>query len=109
MEQEGIKIDETFQAAALLENLPPSWSKYKKRGKQDDAKLSLDTVIKHIRIEENNRLEDEYHNQEGVKVNVVEHAVKKQKFQTNNGGNNSGGNKGKKTIVQVQKKIKGVC
>lgn len=103
IEQERIKIDETFQAASLIEKLLSSWNKYKKKGKHDDTKLSMDSVIKHIRIEENNRLEDASGDEGGVKAKVIEHAAKKPRFQSNKP-------KGKAQVQgRFKAQSKGVC
>lgn len=101
LEQECIKIDETFQAASLLEKLPSSWNKYKKRGKHDDAKFTMDGVIKHIRIEDNNRLEDAEGAENESQANILEHnpKSKRPKLQNAKAHHNRG-----KPFVQGQKK-----
>uniref|UniRef100_A0A2N9HRF5 Uncharacterized protein n=1 Tax=Fagus sylvatica TaxID=28930 RepID=A0A2N9HRF5_FAGSY len=56
---EGMKIDEAFQAAALIEKLPPSWKDYRNYLKHKKRELSMEDLVVHIRIEESNRLRDQ--------------------------------------------------
>ena len=71
----GMKIDEAFQAAALIEKLPPSWKDYRNYLKHKSRDLSMEDLIVHIRIEESNRMRDitNYTNLEFTsKANLVE-------------------------------------
>ena len=72
---EGMKIDEAFQAAALIEKLPPSWKDYRNYLKHKKRELSMEDLVVHIRIEELNRLRDQidHVNHDFVsKANLVE-------------------------------------
>uniref|UniRef100_A0A2N9FSN7 Retrovirus-related Pol polyprotein from transposon TNT 1-94-like beta-barrel domain-containing protein n=1 Tax=Fagus sylvatica TaxID=28930 RepID=A0A2N9FSN7_FAGSY len=72
---EGMKIDEAFQAAALIEKLPPSWKDYRNYLKHKKRELSMEDLVVHIRIEESNRLRDqiEHVNHDFIyKANMVE-------------------------------------
>lgn len=47
-------IEEEFQVAVLIEKLFPYGKKYRNTLKYDKASLSLDEMITHINVEENN-------------------------------------------------------
>ena len=51
---EGMVIDDTFQAATLIEKLPPSWKEYRNYLKHKKCDMSLEDLIVHIQIEESN-------------------------------------------------------
>ncbi|GAA0154287.1 hypothetical protein LIER_12314 [Lithospermum erythrorhizon] len=53
---EGINLDEIFQANVLLEKFPPSWSEYNPKHKKRD--MPLQELISHMRTEKANRLKD---------------------------------------------------
>ena len=54
----GMAIDDAFQAAALIEKLPPSWKEYRNYLKYKKRDTSLEDLIVHIRIEESNQEKD---------------------------------------------------
>lgn len=63
----------------------------------------MDSVIKHMRIEENNKLEDESGDEGEAKANVIEHVAKRPRFQSNKP-------KGKAKLQgQYKAKPKGTC
>ena len=71
----GMKIDEAFQAAALIEKLPPSWKDDRNYLKHKSRDLSMENLIVHVRIEESNWMRDKtnYPNLEFTyKANLVE-------------------------------------
>ena len=55
---EGMTLSETFQVAALIEKLPPSWRDFKNYLKHKRNELSLEDLIVRLRIEEDNRLSE---------------------------------------------------
>ncbi|XP_022157709.1 uncharacterized protein LOC111024362 [Momordica charantia] len=71
---EGMKICEVFQANALLEKFPPSWSDYRNHLKHKKKELTLQELINHMRTEEANRQKDKLSSQSlnSVKANLVE-------------------------------------
>ena len=51
-------IDDAFQAATLIEKLPPSWKEYRNYLKQKKHDTFLEYLIVHIRIEDSNQEKD---------------------------------------------------
>ena len=78
---EGMTLSETFQVAAFIEKLPPSWRDFKNYLKHKRKKLSLEDLIVRLRIEEDNRLSEKKvgKNLEVSKANVVEEGSKPNK------------------------------
>ena len=54
---EGMKICEMFQANCLLEKLPPSWQTYVHSMKHKQKDFTLQELVSHIKIEEQNRIQ----------------------------------------------------
>ena len=88
---EDIKLPEPFVAGYLVEALPESWKDYKNNMKHKRKQMSLEDVIIHIRIEEQNRNRDNIEKAKELssKANVVEEKSKpknnkfrKQNFRT---------------------------
>jgi guanylate kinase len=71
---EGMVIDDAFQAAVLIEKLPPSWKEYRNYLKHKKRDMSLEDLVVHIRIEESNRQKDKNNlfNEFSSKANLVE-------------------------------------
>ena len=71
---EHIKLPEPFMAGYLIETLLDSWKYYKNIMKHKRKQMSLEDVIIHIRIEEQNKSRDkaERANELSSKANVVE-------------------------------------
>ena len=71
---EGMTLSETFQVAAFIEKLPPSWRDFKNYLKHKRKELSLEDLIVRLRIEEDNRLSEKKvgKNLELSRANVVE-------------------------------------
>ena len=55
---EDIKLPEPFVADYLIETLLDSWKDYKNTMKHKNKQMSLEDVIIHIRIEEQNKTRD---------------------------------------------------
>ncbi|KAK3042433.1 hypothetical protein RJ639_000157 [Escallonia herrerae] len=71
---EGMVLGESFQVAALIEKLPPTWKDFKKYLKHKRKEMKLEDLIVRLRIEEDNRQSEKkagtYHQE--AKANVVE-------------------------------------
>ncbi|KAK3031427.1 hypothetical protein RJ639_036168 [Escallonia herrerae] len=52
---EGMVLGESFQVAALIENLPPTWKDFKNYLKYKRKEMKLEDLIVRLRIEEDNR------------------------------------------------------
>ena len=78
---EGMTLSETFQVAAFIEKLPPSWRDFKNYLNHKRKELSLEDLIVRLRIEEDNRLSEKKigKNLEVSKANVVEEGSKPNK------------------------------
>ena len=53
---EGMTISESFQVAAMIEKLPPSWKDFKNYLKHKRKEMGLEDLILRLRIEEDNRM-----------------------------------------------------
>ena len=117
---EGMVLGETFQVAAIIEKLPPSWLDFKNYLKHKRKQMTVDELIVRLRIEEDNRVAQNGGHVEGLaKANFVEYG------QSSKGKGNFKGkgkrpdkkNKGKKVDLSpksggVKKKVfmfKGKC
>ena len=71
---EDIKLPKPFVASYLVETLPESWKDNKNNMKHKRKQMSLENVIIHIRIEEQNRNRDNVEKAKELssKANVVE-------------------------------------
>ncbi|KAK3035284.1 hypothetical protein RJ639_034807 [Escallonia herrerae] len=74
---EGMVLGESFQVAALIEKLPPTWKDFKNYLKHKRKEMKLEDLIVRLRIEEDNRQFEKkagnYHQE--AKANVVEQDV----------------------------------
>ncbi|KAK2999045.1 hypothetical protein RJ639_024464 [Escallonia herrerae] len=72
--EEGMVLGESFQVAALIEKLPPTWKDFKNYLKHKRKEIKLEDLIVRLRIEEDNRQSKKkagnYHQE--AKANVVE-------------------------------------
>ena len=83
-------MSEQFLVGAIIAKLPPSWRGYRKKILHRNEEISLEEILKHLRIEEESRsrdLNDEKSNGETSKANVVANPPNK--------GKGNGKNKGK--------------
>ena len=72
---EGMQLSETFQVAAMIEKLPPSWKDFKNYLKHKRKEMNLEDLIVRLRIEEDNRFSKKKGNQGWQyksKANIVE-------------------------------------
>ena len=98
---EGMTLSETFQVAAFIEKLPPSWKDFKNYLKHKRKELSLEDLIVRLRIEEDNRLSEKKvgKNLEVSKANVVEEGSKPNKKRKMPSKSREGFNQGRKKFV----------
>ena len=98
---EGMTLSETFQVAAFIEKLPPSWRDFKNYLKHKRKELSLEDFIVRLRIEEDNRLSEKKvgKNLEVSKANVVEEGSKPNKKRKMPSKSREGFNQGLKKFV----------
>ncbi|GJR07823.1 pol polyprotein [Tanacetum coccineum] len=72
---EGMTVSETFQVAAIIEKLPPSWVDFKNYLKHKRKEMSVEDLIVHLYIEDNNKLaQKNTYAPDYAKANMVEHA-----------------------------------
>ncbi|XP_076952202.1 uncharacterized protein LOC143625858 [Bidens hawaiensis] len=53
---EGMTLCETFQVAAMIEKLPPSWADFKNYLKYKRKEMTMDELVVRLRSEEDNRI-----------------------------------------------------
>ena len=84
-------LSETFQVAAIIEKLPPSWKNFKSYLKYKRKEMSIEDLVIILRTEEDNRGSEKKmaHNPNEAKANFMEHG-QSSKFK-------KGNNKGKDT------------
>ncbi|GKD71047.1 hypothetical protein Tco_1325137, partial [Tanacetum coccineum] len=72
---EGMTLSETFQVAAIIEKLPPSWVEFKNYLKHKRKEISVEDLVVRLRIEEDNKLaQKDTYAPDSAKANMVEHA-----------------------------------
>ena len=72
---EWMSLGESFQVAAIIEKLPPSWKDFKNYLKHKRKEMNLEDLIVRLRIEEDNRVSENRWNQAfqfKTKANIVE-------------------------------------
>ncbi|GJZ29223.1 hypothetical protein Tco_0573870 [Tanacetum coccineum] len=116
---EGMTLSETFQAAAIIEKLPPSWVEFKNYLKHKRKEMSVEDLVVRLRIEEDNKLaQKDTYTPDSAKANMVEHAGSSSRF--NSKGNkkdkrkNDKKSKGKSEYLApkagiVKQKFQGIC
>ena len=106
---EGMMLSETFQVAAIIEKLPPSWKDFKNYLKHKKKEMSIEDLVIRLCIEEDNRGSEKKmaHNPNQAKANFVEHG-QSSKFKK---GNNKGKDTklGTKGGVSKKQKFLGKC
>lgn len=71
---EGMLLIESFQVAVIIEKLPPAWTDFKNYLKHKRKEMSVEDLIRRLRIEEDNRgAEKRSSNVSAVRANWVEH------------------------------------
>ncbi|KAK0571806.1 hypothetical protein LWI29_021874 [Acer saccharum] len=74
----GVNLDESFLVGVIISKLPSSWNGYKKKLKHDEKKHTLESIQRHLRIEEDSRIRESKDEQTDFmsKANVVEETKK---------------------------------
>nr|XP_048318863.1 uncharacterized protein LOC125418693 [Ziziphus jujuba var. spinosa]XP_048318864.1 uncharacterized protein LOC125418693 [Ziziphus jujuba var. spinosa]XP_048318865.1 uncharacterized protein LOC125418693 [Ziziphus jujuba var. spinosa] len=102
---EGMFLNEAFQVAAMIEELPPSWGDLKNYLKSKRKKMDMEALFGKLRIENDNRRFDRRSMKAGVKANVVEHESSS-KNKKKRGKSSKLGSKGG---ISKQAKFQGKC
>ena len=55
MEAEGMPMNEAFQAAVIIEKLPPGWKEFKNYLKRKRKEMTVQDLVLRLRIEEDNK------------------------------------------------------
>ncbi|XP_060672709.1 uncharacterized protein LOC132803523 [Ziziphus jujuba] len=66
-------INETFQVAAMIKKLPPSWGDFRNYLKHKRNEMDMEALIGKIRIEDDNRRSDRRFMKAGIKANIIKH------------------------------------
>jgi len=103
---EGMILSETFQVAAMIEKLPPSWIDFKNYLKHKRKEMSIEDLVVRLRIEEDNKIANKStYLPTSSKANIVEAGQSskndKGKAVVKSNGNNS--NKGKSAGLGAKK------
>ncbi|CAM8994128.1 unnamed protein product [Rhodiola kirilowii] len=105
MNSEGMKVNEPFQVAAVIEKLPSGWKDFKNYLKHKRKKMSMEDRVIRLKNEEDNRLADTRIKLSPKRANMVEQ-----------GGSSKGkkpfsklGPKGRAIKKKVQPKFTGKC
>ncbi|GJY01852.1 pol polyprotein [Tanacetum coccineum] len=116
---EGMTLSETFQAAAIIEKLPPSWVEFKNYLKHKRKEMSVEDLVVHLRIEEDNKLaQKDIYAPDSAKANMVEHDVSSSTSNPNGKGKDKRKNdkksKGKFEYLApkagiMKQKFQGIC
>ena len=78
---ERMSLSESFQVAAIIEKLPPSWKDFKNYLKHKRKEMGLEDLIVRLRIEKDNKRHDKKTggHQTEPKANLMEGKVNKKK------------------------------
>ncbi|XP_073281876.1 uncharacterized protein [Primulina huaijiensis] len=76
---EGMSLSESFQVAALIEKLPPSWKDFKNYLKHKRKEMELEDLIVRLRIEEDNKSTEAKASKMAARVHIVESSFKGKK------------------------------
>lgn len=115
---EGISVSEMLQTYALIEKLPASWSNYQSKMKHERRDFTLDELVNHLNIEEENRImymSVSFPDYTIMKANIVETILKDDNVTGDNNKNQKKANKNNnnnrfKNNGKIQKKGKrGEC
>ncbi|KAI9178190.1 hypothetical protein LWI28_023694 [Acer negundo] len=104
----GVNLDESFLVEVIISKLPSSWNGYKKKLKYDEKKHTLESIQRHLRIEEDSRICKSKDEQTDFmsKANVVEDGKSNNYLGPKNTNKFKNHHQNKK---KNQKKIKGNC
>ncbi|KAK0599546.1 hypothetical protein LWI29_006218 [Acer saccharum] len=104
----GVNLDESFLVGVIISKLPSSWNGYKKKLKHDEKKHTLESIQRHLRIEEDSRIRESKDEQTDFmsKANAVEDGKSNNYLGPKNTNQFKNHHQNKK---KNQKKIKGNC
>ncbi|XP_070048956.1 uncharacterized protein [Nicotiana tomentosiformis] len=99
---EGMIVNEAFQVAAMMENLPPSWRGFKNYLKHKRKEIKLKDLVVRLKIEEDNKTAEKKSrgNLTIMRANIIEETAPKSKKRKRSSGH---------TKEQNKKKFKGNC
>nr|GEV06818.1 zinc finger, CCHC-type [Tanacetum cinerariifolium] len=101
---EGMTVSETFQIAAIIETLPPSWLDFKNYLNHKRKEMSVEDLIVRLRIEEDSKLaQKNTYAPDSAKANMVEHAGSSLKSNSKEKG------KGKRRMTRREKRKLSHC
>ena len=100
---EGMMLSETFQVAAIIEKLPPTWKDFKSYLKYKCKEMNIERLVVKLWIEEDNINAKNIGDISVTKANVVEHGPKNKKNKKNK---KLGSKEG---ISKKQTKFQGKC
>ncbi|GJX21867.1 pol polyprotein [Tanacetum coccineum] len=116
---EGMTLSETFQVAAIIEKLPPSWVEFKNYLKHKRKEMSVEDLVVRLCIEEDNKLaQKNTYTSDSAKANMVEHVGSSSKSNSKATGKgkkkNDKKSKGKAEYLApkagiVKQKFQGTC
>ncbi|GJY66131.1 pol polyprotein [Tanacetum coccineum] len=116
---EGMNLSETFQVAAIIKKLPPSWVEFKNYLKHKRKEMSVKDLVVRLRIEEDNKLaQKNTYTPDSAKANMVEHVGSSSKSNSKAKGKgkkkNDKKNKGKAEYFApkagiMKQKFQGTC
>ncbi|XP_073133324.1 uncharacterized protein [Henckelia pumila] len=70
---EGMVLSETFQVAAIIEKLPPTWNDFNNYLKHKQKEMNVEELIVRLRIEEDNKSsEKRLYSSSAAKANIIE-------------------------------------
>nr|GEZ41196.1 hypothetical protein [Tanacetum cinerariifolium] len=73
---EGMTLSETFQAATIIEKLPPRWVEFRNYLKHKRKEMSFEELVVRLHIEDENRLaQKETYTPDSAKANMIEHVM----------------------------------
>ncbi|CAM8928657.1 unnamed protein product [Rhodiola kirilowii] len=73
MDSEGMKVNEPFQVASVIEKLPSGWKDFKNYLKHKRKEMSMEDLVIRLKNEEDNRSSDKRLRLSTGRANVVEH------------------------------------
>ena len=85
---DGMMLSETFQVAAIIEKLAPTWKDFKNYLEHKRNEMSIEDLVIRLRIEEDNRGSEKKmtQNPNAAKANFVEHGQSSKFKKANNKG-----------------------
>ena len=90
-------LSETFQVAAMIEKLPPSWIDFKNYLKHKRKEMTIEDLVVRLCIEDDNKIaEKKSHAPDSAKANIVEHGQSSKDNKSKGRAENNNKGKGSK-------------